>query len=204
MDTAPWRGENYVKEGDNYPATCVSWKDAMKFCDELTEHERRFERLPAGWHYILPTEAQWEYACRAGTTTRYSFGDSQSDLAKYAWFKKNTKDAAEEYAHQVGQKKANRFGLRDMHGNVSEWCRDSYSDKLPGGTDPFVSARRETSIPDAPAEKGPVPAGSARVFRGGNWCDAAVFCDSWERGKRPPGFRLFNLGFRVALEPVGK
>jgi formylglycine-generating enzyme len=213
MHTAPWSGQDYVKEGDNYPATYVDWDDATRFCGKLTEAERQAGRLPSGWQYTLPTEAQWEYACRAGTTTLYSFGDAASNVPEYEWFEKNTKDVGEEYAHQVGQKKPNGFGLHDMHGNVMEWCRDWYSPKLPGGTDPVVSTRPEMdpakALPRglvlAKTGKNSVPDdGSYRVFRGGSWFHAAWFSRSASRARQPPGFRLFNLGFRVALGPVGK
>jgi sulfatase modifying factor 1 len=200
MQSAPWTGEDYVKEGDNYPATYVSWADAIGFCRKLSEQEHNAGRLPSGWDYTLPTEAQWEYACRAGTTTRYSFGDAESNLPEYAWFEKNSKDTGEEYAHPVGQKKPNGFGLHDMHGNVMEWCRDWYADKLPGGTDPLVKGGQATDLPASPASKSASPGGAARVFRGGNWFSDAGFCRSAARGKRTPGFRLFNLGFRAALE----
>jgi formylglycine-generating enzyme required for sulfatase activity len=203
MQTAPWRGEDYVKEGDNYPATYVNWADAIDFCEKLSEQERSAGRLPSGWQYTLPTEAQWEYACRAGTTTRYSFGDAQSDLPEYAWIEKNTKAAGEEYAHQVGQKKANGFGLHDMHGNVMEWCRDWYSDKLPGGTDPLVKIGQATDFGEPSSAKSLGP-GAARVFRGGNWFVGGAFCRSAARHERTPAFRLFNLGFRVAVVQSGK
>ena len=96
MDTTPWKGENYAKEGDDYPATYVSWNDAVEFCRKLSEKE--------GLEYRLPTEAEWEYACRAGTTTAYSFGDDASELGEYAWYRENaykacllyTSDAADE------------------------------------------------------------------------------------------------------------
>jgi formylglycine-generating enzyme required for sulfatase activity len=149
MKTSPWSGTIYVKEGDDYPATYLTWDDAMKFCEKLTETERGARRLPRGWKYTLPTEAQWEYACRAGTKSRFSFGDDESNLGDYAWFAKNAWHAGEKYAHLVGQKKPNAFGFYDMHGNQRDWCRDWYGDKLVGGTDP----------------QGP-SAGSQRVFRG--------------------------------------
>jgi formylglycine-generating enzyme len=204
MQTAPWSGEDYVKEGDNYPATYVDWDDAKTFCKKLTEQEHSAGRLPLAWQYTLPTEAEWEYACRAGTTTRYSFGDDPSALPEYGWFEKNARAAGEEYAHRVGQKKANGFGLYDMHGNVMEWCRDWYSDKLPGGTDPVGSVEQATDTPDAPAAKGSATGGPARVFRGGSWFHPAGFERSAARGERQPYFSLFNLGFRVALERSDK
>jgi sulfatase modifying factor 1 len=187
MQTAPWSGEDYVKEGDNYPATYVSWEDAMKFCQKLTDQERIAGRLPVDWEYSLPTEAQWEYACRGGAKSRYSFGDDESDLGEYAWFDKNALDIGEKYAHTVGQKKANAWGLYDMHGNVWEWCRDCYADKLVGGADP----------------QGP-STDSDRVFRGGSWSDTSGDCRSASRGRSTPGDRSYDRGFRVALEPVGK
>ena len=151
--TTPWSGKDYVKEGDDYPATYVGWDDAMRFCEKLTEQEHGAGRLPSDWRYTLPTEAQWEYACRGGTKSRFSFDDDESDLREYAWFDKNGADASEKYAHLVGQKKANPWGLFDMHGNVWEWCCDWYAKELTGGTDP----------------QGPPWKGSYRVLRGGCW-----------------------------------
>ncbi len=187
MQTLPWIGNKFVKDGVIYPATLVSWDDAMKFCEKLTERERGAGRLPEGWKYTLPSEAQWEYACRGGTKTRFSFGDDESDLEKYAWFAKNTWSAGEEYAHMVGQKKPNPLGIFDMHGNVFEWCSDDYADKLPGGIDPL----------------GP-SAGSGRVNRGGSWRLSARACRSACRSWSPPDNRHNALGFRVAAVPSGK
>ena len=100
-----------------YPVESVSWNDAVEFCRRLSELP---EEKAAGHVYRLPTEAEWEYACRAGTTTVYSFGDSKSQLGEYAWFNRNGGK------NPVGQKKPNPWGLYDMHGNVMEWCQDRY------------------------------------------------------------------------------
>ncbi len=105
-----------MQEGSDYPAVWVSWNDAVEFCRKLSEQE--------GVEYRLPTEAQWEYTCRAGTTTVYSFGDDRSKLRQYAWSAKDAFDTHEQYAHRVGQKLPNSWGLYDMHGNVFEWCQD--------------------------------------------------------------------------------
>ena len=187
MQTAPWNGKDYVKEGDDYPATYVSWNDAMKFCEKLTETERQAGRLPSDWQYALPTEAQWEYACRAGTKSRFSFGDDDSHLEDYAWFNKNALDAGERYAHRVGQKKAIGYGLYDMHGNVLEWCQDRWAKELAGGTDP----------------QGP-STGSVRVLRGGCWWLTASDCRSAGRSWNLPYSRGDTTGFRVAAVSSGK
>jgi formylglycine-generating enzyme required for sulfatase activity len=176
-----------VKEGDDYPATRVKWGDAMNFCQKLSEQECSAGRLPSDWKYTLPTEAQWEYACRAGTKSRFSFGDDESDLGEYAWFTANAGNAGEKSAHTVGQKKANPWGLNDMHGNVSEWCSDYYAKKLAGGTDP----------------QGP-SGGAGRVFRGGSWSFTASFCRSAFRFRGPRNLRYYSLGFRVAAVPSAK
>jgi formylglycine-generating enzyme required for sulfatase activity len=188
MGTTPWKGKELVKEGAKFPATYVSWDDAVAFCEKLTRQERAAGRVPEGWKYTLPTEAQWEYACRAGTTTRYSFGDDDAVLSDYAWWAGilgDGKHKTEQSAHRVGTRKANPLGLHDMHGNVSELCRDVKVDDLPGGTDPEVTAE-----------------GSDRVCRGGGWSSYADTSRSAVRPGIPPDVRSFYLGFRLARSPV--
>jgi len=136
MDTEPWSGEDFVKADKDFPATYVDWIDATKFCQKLTEIERNAGKLKANEEYRLPTEAEWEYACRAGTETAFSFGNDESKLGDYAWFKGNVVDVDELYAHKVGMKRPNPWGLHDMHGNVWEFCSDWYGEALSGGTDP--------------------------------------------------------------------
>ena len=176
MGTTPWKGGAYVKEGRDYAATYVSWEDAQEFIQKLSERD--------GATYRLPTEAEWEWSCRAGTASRWSFGESDGDLGRYAWYGAlddgvNTKD--EKYAHQVGQKLANPFGLHDMHGNVLEWCEDGYIDKLPGGTNPKVTT-----------------AGENRVLRGGSWVIGPRDTRSATRNRFTPVNRNNNAGFRVS------
>lgn len=188
MGTTPWveHGDtDSYRAGANYPVVYVNWEDATEFCRKLTARERAAGRLPSGWAYQLPTEAQWEYACRAGTTTPYN-GDGTGVLGDYAWYAVNAWDIGERYAHLVGQKKANRWGLYDMHGNVWEWCQDWYGGKLPGGRDPLASA-----------------GGSLRVCRGGGWYSTARYCRSANRDGSGPSRRDNDLGFRCALSPSG-
>ena len=179
MDTEPWDGQHLVQADKDWPATYVNWNDATAFCQKLTDTDHKNGNLPAGESYRLPTEAQWEYACRAGTKTRYSFGDDEKQLGQYAWFDGNT--AGEQYAHKVGMKKPNPWGFFDMHGNVWEWCSDGFGTKLPGGTDPV----------------GP-EGGSIRVLRGGSWLFYSDDCRSAFRRDYDPSLRNFGLGFRVA------
>jgi formylglycine-generating enzyme required for sulfatase activity len=187
MKTEPWKGRALTKDGPDFPATWVSWNDAVEFCRKLTEQERHADRLSSDWEYTLPTEAQWERACRARTETTFSFGDDQSKLGDYAWFDGNASNAGEQYAHRVGQKKANAWGLHDMHGNVWEWCRDLYTQKLPGERDPDVrSDDKKTFNLD-------------RVRRGGGWSYGAADCRSGNRSRMPPGMRYARQGFRPAL-----
>jgi formylglycine-generating enzyme required for sulfatase activity len=164
-------------KGDDLPIENVSWNDAMEFCRRLTERERTAGRLPAGHAYTLPTEAQWEYACRAGTKDNYV-----GDLDMMAWHSKNSGHTT----HPVGTKLANRWGLADMHGNVWEWCLDWYAD-YPGGS---------VTNPRGPSS------GTDRVYRGGGIRNDAAWCHSAIRGRDPPGHRLYDTGFRVALAPV--
>ena len=133
--------------------------------------------------FALPTEAQWEYACRAETTTKYYFGDDASKLGDYAWFKKNADDVNKKYAHPVGKKKPNAFGLYDMHGNVWEWCQDWYGDY------------QSTSAIDPSGPTG----GKPRVLRGGSWSINASSCRSAYRFGFVPVYRFYYSGFRVSV-----
>ena len=178
MGTEPWKGLAGVQADKDCPATYVSWDDATAFCEKLTAIERKAGTLKANEEYRLPTEAKWEYACRAGTTTAFSFGDDKSKLGEYAWFDDNT--GSEKYAHKVGLKKPNPWGMHDMHGNAWEWCSDWYG-TLPGGTDPV-------------GPKG----GSDRVNRGGGWWCSPGNCRSANRDDSSPSYRGDFLGFRVA------
>src|SRR5262249_18294092 len=144
-------------------------------------------RLPDDWEYTVPTEAQWERACRGRTETNFSFGDDAAKLGDYSWFRENAWSDNEHNARRVGQKESNPWGLYDMHGNVYEWCRDSYGQKLPGGRDPESTER-----------------GESRVIRGGCWGSDASYCRSAHRNGNDPTARSCFLGFRVALSPLGK
>jgi len=175
MGTTPWKGAGDVQEGDSYPATYVSWDDAQAFCRKLSEKEHA--------EYRLPTDAEWEYACRGGTTTRFSFGDDESQLADHEWSRENSFDLGENHAQEVGRKKPNPFGLYDMHGNVLEWCEDVYVQTLPGGSDPVVTS-----------------GDSQRVVRGGAFPFDVSLCRSAARGSfSQSDERSSYLGFRVAL-----
>ena len=162
-------------KGDDLPVESVSWQDAMEFCERLSKK--------TGRAYTLPTEAQWEYACRAGSTARYCFGDDESLLADYAWYRKNS----ERTTHPVGKKKPNDWGLYDMHGNVWEWCLDRWDEDYKNAPDD--GRVRESDE------------GSRRVFRGGSWGSSAELCRCSYRGGYHPDYRYDDLGFRVVLVP---
>ena len=154
----------------------VSWDNAQVFIDSLNARD-------GVSRYRLPTEAEWEYAARAGATTAYSFGDDVGELGEYAWYDANAWSAGEQYAHQVGQKKPNAFGLYDMHGNVWEWVEDWYGSGY----------YQDIPVTDP---KGP-QTGSARVDRGGGFRYAAGRARSAFRGDVAPGDRSGYLGFRL-------
>ena len=168
-------------KGAKNPVEQVSWDDAISFCKKLS-------KVPAeksdGRVYRLPTEAEWEYACRAGTTTTYSFGDAESRLDDYAWYDNNSGGTT----HAVGLKKPNALGLHDMPGNVWEWCQDWYGD-YPSGA--LIDPRGPSG-------------GTFRVDRGGSWGGPAAYCRAAIRGTNVPSFRSSNYGFRVALSPSVK
>jgi formylglycine-generating enzyme required for sulfatase activity len=189
IGTTPWKKFDNAKTGADYPAWFVDWQDATEFCRDLTDAERQAGRLPKGWEYTLPTEAQWEYGCRARDTSSFSFGDDADKLSNYAWFRKNSGDIGDDYPHRVAQKKPNGWGLYDMHGNVAEWCRDrlsSHKYKLPAGGDAEDTSER----------------GDWRVQRGGAWFGAAAECRSAYRYFTLGNFGDHRAGFRVALCPV--
>ena len=164
-----FQGQKYDVASKDFPASGITWNEAIEFCKKLTATEHTNGRLPAGESYRLPSEAEWECACRAGTETAFSFGDDESKLSEYAWFDGNALKVNEPYAHKVGLKRTNPWGLYDMHGNVWEWCSDWHGDALSGGTDPV----------------GP-NVGSLRVIRGGGWGNDPVGCRSAYRGSSVP------------------
>jgi len=169
-------------KGAGHPVETVSWNDAVEFCRKLSELPAEKE---AGNVYRLPTEAEWEYACRAGTTTKYSFGDDDSKLGDYAWFRVGSGNET----HPVGSKQPNAWGLYDMHGNVYEFCSDWF-EEYPSG---------EVTDPSGPSS------GSYRVSRGGCWGDSAGYCRSAYRHWSDPSYRNGRYGgFRVSLSPSGK
>jgi len=169
------------ESGPDAPVEQVSWPDAQEFCRKLAELA---EEREAGRRYRLPTEAEWEYACRAGSAEKYCFGDDQSRLGEYAKCFINQDGKTD----QVGQKKPNAWGLYDMHGNVQEWC----ADWCDGG----YYANSPMDDPAGPAT------GSRRVSRGGSWRYFAGSCRSAWRFGLTPGFRSDSQGFRVALVRV--
>jgi formylglycine-generating enzyme required for sulfatase activity len=186
-----WRNPGFP-QGDDHPVLNVTWADAVAFCDWLSKKEGR--------KYRLPTEAEWEYACRAGSKTYYFFGDNPEDLAKYA----NTYDAScarffPEWARwaikaddgfvftaPVGSFKPNAFGLYDMHGNAWEWCSDHY------GSDTYVKSPLDDPQGGPPDRR--------RSRRGGGWHVWPLYCTSFYRNYNTPQSRYLNLGFRVVME----
>jgi formylglycine-generating enzyme required for sulfatase activity len=164
-----------------HPVEQVSWNDAKTFCEKVSAMP---EEQTARRVYVLPTEAQWEYACRAGTATKWSCGDGEGVLGDYAWFETNSGGRT----HGVGERKPNAFGLFDMHGNVWEWCADWLDDR-------YYAA--------SPMDDPPGPAsGASRMHRGGAWSSPARYCRSASRNRNVPDARPNYLGFRLALVPA--
>jgi formylglycine-generating enzyme required for sulfatase activity len=184
-------GQNpsFFQGSDDLPVEGVSWLDAVRFCNELSEREERQPcyqingekvTIVAGNGYRLPTEAEWEYACRAGSTAKYPFGDNEADLGEYAWFGGNSDGKT----HPVGLKQPNRWGLYDMLGNVWEWCQDGYDADF-----------YKKSPPDDPPGPSEAP---SRVIRGGGWNNGPWGCRPARRSRYTPGYRDDRLGFRLA------
>jgi formylglycine-generating enzyme required for sulfatase activity len=172
-------------KGDDLPVERVSWNDAQVFIEKLN----RLVELPKGWKYALPSEAQWEYACRAGTQSVFGFAESLSSReanfdGRYQ-YGSATKGPYLGQTCVVGSYKPNGWGLYDMHGNVYEWCADWYGEMLGGGSDPLGAST-----------------GAHRVFRGGSWFDRGFYCRSASRAGNGPGLRNGLVGFRLAAVPA--
>ena len=185
MGTAPWKADHFVKEGDQFPATHVSWPDATEFCWRLTERERRAALLTPEESYRLPVEVEWEYACRARTIEQFHDAYDGSSLGEYGpWYEANAWNTGESHAHRVDEKRPNKWGLYGMHGNVWEWCAGW----------PYRSSEAVSSTTDAPGrfwESNRLRRDGSLYFMPGG--------DRWaDRFRYAPVFRLHNVGFRVA------
>jgi formylglycine-generating enzyme required for sulfatase activity len=168
LDTEPWTGQPNVREGESYPAVHVSWYDALDFLNRLSALDDQNS-------YYLPNEQEWEYAARAGTSTEFSFGDDERDLRLFGWYRDLTQ-GGEEFAHEVGRKRPNPWGIYDMHGNVWEWMDDWY----------YGSYAAKPTL--KPTEK---------VLRGGGWDYPAHGARSAFRNHLLPTRSLAAIGFRL-------
>jgi formylglycine-generating enzyme required for sulfatase activity len=168
------RDPSKFKGDPNRPVEEVNWSDAVEFCQRLSASPKE---KATGAVYRLPTEADWEFACRAGTPTRYSFGDAPTALSQHAWWKDNSQGQTQ----PVGRLRPNAWGLFDMHGNVWEWCEDWYGPYQAGTV----------------SDPGGADTGSYRVLRGGGWYDDGRYCRSAFRLRYVPGYRNLGRGFRV-------
>lgn len=173
MGTEPWKGDRRVREGDDYPVVDVSWHDAQRYLDRISEVDKHNS-------YYLPTEAEWEYAARAGTDTEFSFGDDERDMRFFGWHRDITQ-GVEEYAHEVGKKRSNPWGLYDVHGNIWEWTDDWY----------FGSYSAKFKL--NPVEK---------VLRGGGWDYPAYGARSAFRNHELPTRYNYVIGFRLICKPA--
>jgi formylglycine-generating enzyme required for sulfatase activity len=180
-----------LRAGDNFPVGNVNYAEAEAFCRKLTDVGRSSGELPRGWEFRLPTEAQWEYACRAGTTTATAYGDQLSSTqANFQGkpYNRAGRGPSLNRAAEVGSYPANAWGLHDMHGNIYEWCPDWYHQTLPGGLDPDLSSVRGQMNRDTTY---------SRVRRGGAWCDDGEPCRSARRLRFEPERRYDHIGFRI-------
>ena len=166
-------------KGPLLPVEQVDWKQAADFCQKLTMRESKAGRLPAGKVYRLPSEAEWEYAALAGSTTIYFFGNDPRPLKAFAWHNLD----ADGRTHKVGLKQPNKWGLRDIYGNVREWCLDGYSPRPQGSlVDPVIGPQN----PD-------------KVNRGGSYDSCPECCKTSRRTNYGPGYQSSDVGFRLVL-----
>jgi formylglycine-generating enzyme required for sulfatase activity len=174
------KNPSQFKNNPQNPVEGVSWNDAQAFCQKLSQI--------TGKTYRLPTEAEWEYACRAGTTTRYYFGDNDNQLGNYAWGSENSNRTT----HPVGQKKPNGWGLYDMSGNVWEWCEDDWHDSYAGAPDDGTAWIYNDNRSQY-----------QKCLRGGSWIDFPRYRRSADRSRYYPVVRSDISGFRVACVSPG-
>jgi len=177
METRPWAGKRHIEESARNAASFLKWVDVQEFI-------RRLNQAAGEEIFRLPREAEWEYACRAGTTTRWSFGDDGSKVSEYAWYRENAWEQGEKFPHVTGLKLPNPWGLYDMHGNVWEWCQDWYGKYSQASqTDPI----------------GP-ESGSLRVARGGHFTSHARFVRSAARLSHKEKVPSHAIGVRLLRE----
>lgn len=188
-----------LSEGDRLPVGNVNFGEAESFCARLTELARQSNEIPDGWEFRLPTEAQWEYACRAGTTTATSFGDSigskQANIQGDRPYNGGEPGPTLGKAAPVGSYPANPWGLHDLHGNSCEWCRDWFHIRYPGGVDPDLHDAEATATPNQTRDR-------SRARRGSCWADPGWACRSAFRQRFEPARRYDHIGFRVVLVSV--
>jgi len=181
MDSKPYDGKMATKTGPDYPASWVHSNEAMEYCGKLSKK--------IGKTVTLPTEAQWEYACRAGSDTVFCYGDDPKKISDYGWWHGNMidNDKGKTYTRKGGLKKPNAWGLYDMHGNAWEWCRDWYSkDFYASGENVDPEYTKETKL---------------RTARGGSWYNGSIHMRSAARNSwTGPNYRHYNYGFRVVVE----
>jgi formylglycine-generating enzyme required for sulfatase activity len=183
----PWEGA--VPDAPGKPANEVNWEYANLFCDDLNAREEKENRLPDGWHYSLPTAAEWEYACRAGTTTRFSFGDDDGDLDRYGWTDNRGNNVQGDVPRDVALKLPNQWGLFDMHGNVTEWTLDVGSiirPVLPGGVNPWSKVQK-------------MEVQTMFIQKGGSWSSKGRYCRSASMRTEYSSHSYPSDGFRIVM-----
>lgn len=182
MRTTPWEDNEHIRPGDNCPVVNVDWYECREFIKRLS-HETA---LP----FRLPTEAEWEFCCRAGTTSRFYHGNFRLGLPSNAWYYENAFKKGEMYPHESGLKKPNQWGFHDMMGNIYEWCSDwygrNYYNKSP------------VNNPQGPRY------GKYRIVRGGDWARTDYFLRVASRRYYSPHYKDCNVGFRLALTTLGE
>jgi formylglycine-generating enzyme required for sulfatase activity len=188
------------------PVESVTWREANEYCRKLTERESKSGRVPTGWVYRLPSEAEWEYCCRAGTSSAFNYGEDPEwvRLGEHAWYAKNSRGGVPGIRYRGGfplmswpvcKKKPNAWGLYDMHGNVAEWCLDQFPSEFVRAPKPLPGGKVKDPLSQVPERDFDV------VCRGGGYRDEPEYCRSASRSAHGPDTRNIAVGFRVVLAP---